>query len=160
MIPADRVTIVNSRLRTVGDRLTTRNLDSYPTGTLEVTPAPTCPCHTWASHPGVRLLKGHAFFRDPSVLQHLFLSVDDTVFCQNFKNATFPSWSRFESDLKQSLDSLCKALPDHRNACFVSVHSHLMDLCRQLYGTCRALYPSVYMAPMCPPSAGNCPPHL
>ena len=127
---ADRVVLVNCKLRAVGDRLLTRCLDSYPTSTLEPSQPATCPCHAWASCHGVRFLHGHAFFRDPHVLPRLSPGLDSAVFSQNFKNATVPSWSRFEADLhanpnlQSGVTLSCPARPQEGLLRFPPVHPH------------------------------------
>ena len=93
----DGLMLVNAKLKTLGDRLLTKNLDSVPSSSLYLEPVSPCPCSAWLADDFVSELHGHASFRDPEVLRDLCPDVDISVFTENFNNTTIPSWSQFET---------------------------------------------------------------
>ena len=143
----DRLMLVNAKVKTVGDRLLTKNLDSVPSSFLYLEPASPCPCSAWLADDRVSQLHGHAFFRDPGVLRDLCPGVDVSVFAQNFKNTSIPSWSQFHSQVHASVASLCAALPDHRSESAGSLSDTLVDTCKNIYDHRVQAYPRTVYGP-------------
>ena len=125
--------LVNAKLKTVGDRLVTKTLDSVPSSSFYLEPVSPCPCSAWLADDRVSKLHGHAFFPDPQILRDLCPGVDVSVFAQNFKNTTIPSWSQFETQIHASVASLCAALPDHRSMSAQNFRGTLVDTCKHIY---------------------------
>ena len=96
----DALVMVSRRSKKVGQLLSTTLTSHFPTTWLESTLSGPCPCLALQGTPGLAWPHGHVFFRDPSILLNLCRECDTSVFQQNRRNTTVPSWRSFNDSVR------------------------------------------------------------
>ena len=143
----DALVIVSKRSRKLGQLLATTLTSRFPTAWLESDLTGPCPCRALRDTPGVAWPHGHTFFRDPAVLLTLCQECDTSVFEQNQRNSTVPSWRSFRDSVHTALGELARAVPYHRGHVKDSLSDALLTKCEVFYEALRRSFPKQVYVP-------------